>query len=363
MSMKEKRRRAIIYGALIVIVCLSIVFVVLTIFNKESVQMPSNVANVTHKNVEGSVASNEASEKYNEMIIKHDNNQSTKAAENGESYFSIPINESPEPEPIVIEEEPQPTMIKLEEPKPEVKEKPRVTFTQDQLKRMTEAIAILDDRLSTQINMGEIAYIQEKVLEEEINQEVENYLQEANQGQVFKSGEMYYAIVDTAINSDVSSAVMATVVTGDFRKTKFIGSFARFDERIVIKFDRAIMPDGTEHSIEGYAVDPDTTEASVASKVNTHFFSRWGGLIAASFLEGFGEATQFSGAETVNSYLGEPTGQMLFSNYSLAEQSIIAAGKVGERASEIFAENFNRPPTVYLNMGSAIGILLISAGR
>ncbi len=365
MNVKEKRRRAIIYGGIIVLIFLAVIFVVLSIFNKNNSKLPSNISSLENERLEGTVAGEKASNEYNQMIKKHDDSKANEALQGGQSYFSIPINQKDEKQeenikqPLVLDPKPEQSLLKKNE-LPKKEEKLAVNFTQDEFKRMMEAIDLLDENLNTQIGLGEIVFtaIPEPEKQEE-NLSEQNRLIE-NQKK-FSSGSMLYAIVDTAINSDVSSPIMATVVSGEFRKTKFIGTFARFDKRLVIKFDRAVLPDGTEISMEAYAIDPKTTEASVASKVNTHFFSRWGGLIAASFLEGFGEATQYSGAESVDNVYGESTGNMIFGNYSVAEQAIIAAGKVGERASEIFAQKFNRPPTVYLNMGSAIGILILNS--
>lgn len=88
------------------------------------------------------------------------------------------------------------------------------------------------------------------------------------------------------MNSDVPSAVLATVTSGAYRNARLMGGFQRHDERLVLAFNRAVLPSGETVQLEAYAVDPSTSEASVASSVNTHFFSRWGGLVASAFLEG-----------------------------------------------------------------------------
>ncbi len=173
---------------------------------------------------------------------------------------------------------------------------------------------------------------------------------------------MLYAIVDTAINSDVPSAVFATVVSGEYKKARLLGNFKRFDERLVLTFSRIILADGTNIPIEAYAIDPNTSEISVASSVNTHFFSRWGGLIASSFLEGLAGAKRYSGAQSTvyGSAMTGASDQMVWNNYSPEDQAWIAAGKVGEKAGEIFEKNFDRPPTVYLKSGESIGILILN---
>ena len=100
-----------------------------------------------------------------------------------------------------------------------------------------------------------------------------------------KPGDLLYAIVDVGVNSDVPSAVLATVTSGEYRNARLMGGFQRHDERLVLAFNRAVLPSGETVQLEAYAVDPSTSEASVASSVDTHFFSRWGGLVASAFLE------------------------------------------------------------------------------
>lgn len=111
-----------------------------------------------------------------------------------------------------------------------------------------------------------------------------------------ETGDLLYAIIDVGVNSDVPSAVLATVTSGTYRNARLTGSFQRHDERLVLAFNRIILPSGETIQVESYAVDPTTSEASVASSVDTHFFSRWGGLVASAFLEGLGTAKRYSGA-------------------------------------------------------------------
>ena len=56
----------------------------------------------------------------------------------------------------------------------------------------------------------------------------------------------------------------------------------------------------------------------------------------------------------------QATDQMVWNTYSPADQAWIAAGKVGEKAGKIFEKNFDRPPTVYLESGTPVGILVLN---
>lgn len=140
-----------------------------------------------------------------------------------------------------------------------------------------------------------------------------------------------------------------------------MGGFQRHDERLVLAFNRAVLPSGETVQLEAYAVDPSTSEASVASSVDTHFFSRWGGLVASAFLEGLGSAKRYSGAQsTIYGYGNDTTDQMVWNEYSVEDQAWIAAGKVGEKAGKIFEKGFDRPPTVRLESGTPVGVLILN---
>ena len=176
-----------------------------------------------------------------------------------------------------------------------------------------------------------------------------------------KPGDLLYAIVDVGVNSDVPSAVLATVTSGAYRNARLMGGFQRHDERLVLAFNRAVLPSGETVQLEAYAVDPSTSEASVASSVDTHFFSRWGGLVASAFLEGLGSAKRYSGAQsTIYGYGNDTTDQMVWNEYSVEDQAWIAAGKVGEKAGKIFEKGFDRPPTVRLESGTPVGVLILN---
>ena len=51
---------------------------------------------------------------------------------------------------------------------------------------------------------------------------------------------------------------------------------------------------------------------------------------------------------------------MVWNEYSVADQAWIAAGKVGEKAGKIFEKGFDRPPTVRLESGTSLGVLVLN---
>lgn len=373
MNANEKRRRRVVFIGIAALAVTIVVFIVLSVLGGSNTPFISDLSPITTKGIDGVIASKESSEQYNSMVKTHDKEQASLASVSGESYISIPLgmktidkNE--------LEDEPKrvldPTPVAENNSsytKNEKKEAPvKIVFNKEQYDRMMQAIQELNTSKILSFSSGSILYVAKakdmELIAEQDTRPSNEMNTEREQG-YFKAGDMYYSIVGTAINSDVPSPVIATIVSGKHRGTKLFGLFSRFEKRLIVKFDRAVLPDGTEINIEAYAIDPETTEASVASRVNSHIFPRWGGLIASSFLEGLGEAKKYSGAETLDNSFGEATGQVVYNEYSVSDQAWIAAGKVGEKASTIFAQNFNRPPTVYLETGSAIGILILKSDK
>ncbi len=177
-----------------------------------------------------------------------------------------------------------------------------------------------------------------------------------------KPGDLYYAVTDTAVNSDIPGPVLVTLVQGPVNGAKALGTFQRSHGRLILQFNQIIMPDGTRYQIEGYAVDPKTSLTAVQTAADHHYLSRWGGLIAASFLAGYGQALQYSGATTTNSTgsVGTTT-TTTYPNYGAKQAGEIAIGNAANQLQSIAQQNFARPTTVTLAPGTGIGVLITQA--
>ena len=305
------------------------------------------------------------SPEFNENLKKYDEKKADQALQSGKSYISTPIADS---KPLVAKETPAAAPPPVATQQTYTPAKKPVQENSELRKRTFEDMAAIQESMNGRRTNGKVEFVAAIVVQEDpsSNPTGPGSSLTSNATIPVKSGDILYAIVDTAINSDVPSAVLATIVSGDLKNYRLIGSFQRFDERMVVAFNRLISATGQEFTIESYAIDPSTTEASVASRVNTRFFERWGGLLAASFLEGFGEARRFSGATSFASNVGTTNSEndnFAWGDYSLADQAWIAAGNVGKRAGRIMERNFERPPTVYLSPGAEVGILIVNVKK
>lgn len=171
-----------------------------------------------------------------------------------------------------------------------------------------------------------------------------------------KVGDILQAVNRVSLDSDAPGPAMVEVVTGPYKGAKVVGSFQRLNEHLVLKFSELAAKDGSIYTIEGYAIDPKTDRTAVRSNVDRHLLARWGGLVAASFLEGFGDAVSRSGTSSYASAYGSG---LFVPNYDLRDETWIAAGKVGERVANVMDRNFNQVPTVTLDSGTLMGVLLL----
>lgn len=173
-------------------------------------------------------------------------------------------------------------------------------------------------------------------------------------------GDILLAVNRVTLDSDAPGPAMAEIVMGPWKGAKAVGSFVRHGEHLVLSFTELVTKNGESLSIQGCAIDPATDRTAVRSSVDTHALERYGGLIAASFLEGFGDATRRSGTSTYSSIYGSGSSTP---RYSLSDEAWIAGGKVGERLGRQMEKNFERAPTVVLTSGTEMGILLLRTAQ
>jgi len=364
MTSTGKKRRLILFSLLGVALVVSILLASFFLFTPEKPSATASLATPRTDAITGK-AGGEGTEEYNQKLKEHDTRQANEALKAGESFVPTPVGQR---KPVVGKKEDTPPAPPPVAPVRTVPvQTPRTDNTM--LKRMMDDLTALDTKLSSvAVGEGKIVYLHDFSDETTpIAAPVAATSETARSGNTsppsvtLKPGDLLYAIVDVGVNSDVPSAVLATVTSGTYRNTRLMGTFQRHEERLVLAFNRAVLPTGETVQLEAYAVDPATSEASVASSVNTHFFSRWGGLVASAFLEGLGSAKRYSGAQsTIYGYGNDVTDQMVWNTYSVEDQAWIAAGKVGEKAGKIFEKNFDRPPTVRLESGTPVGVLVLN---
>ncbi len=181
--------------------------------------------------------------------------------------------------------------------------------------------------------------------------------EEAN---VLKAGSILFAVLDTGINSDEQSPILATIVqSGPLKGSKLLGQFQRVDKRVLLSFTTLSVPNMTKSmAINAVAIDPDTARTALASHVDNHYLLRYGTFFASAFLSGLATAIAESGSTTVFQPIGSTT--VTNPTTSVGEKGLIALGNVGQQFATTLGQNFQKPPTITVNAGSAVGILLMA---
>lgn len=185
-------------------------------------------------------------------------------------------------------------------------------------------------------------------------------LPEAGTGPLIqKAGDIVFAIIDTSINSDEPGPVLARVVSGPLKGSKVLGTFERQDKKLMLTFTTLSMPNVPESvSMDAIAIDPETARTALATGVDNHYLTKYGSLIAASFLEGMGQAVETSiGTPQLSS---QNSATVATTNAATTrDQVIVGFGKAGQRiATEIDQSNIQ--PTVTLKAGTGVGLLIMS---
>jgi len=175
------------------------------------------------------------------------------------------------------------------------------------------------------------------------------------------AGTILYATLETGINSDVAGIpVMAQIRRGKLKGARLIGNFKRSDDYVVLQFTSGTSPDGAPISMNGVAVDVGTRMAGVADDVNKHYFQRYGALLGAAFLQGYGEIMRESlrRVDYVQTAEGEstPVETTDDDNSKVLKGSLATVG--AELANQL-RKSADRPPTVTMYPGSEIGILVV----
>ncbi len=201
-----------------------------------------------------------------------------------------------------------------------------------------------------------------------------------------KAGTVYFAVLETAINTDEPGPVMAKVVSGKYNGSKLMGSVQAVTnknaQKITVNFSKLILPNADETiTIQAVAIDPETARTALASEVNNHYLLRYGSLFASSFLSGMGKAVTNSGKITVpansadlaNAISGITSNSSTNTNSSEAsqvnasvqpkltveEQIKAGLGEVGQKWGEQVKPYFEMAPTITVDAGTSFGLLFL----
>lgn len=175
-----------------------------------------------------------------------------------------------------------------------------------------------------------------------------------------KAGDIFNAVLQTSVNSDEPSPVLAQIVSGKLKGTRLVGNIQLVGEKVVLQFTTANIPSMPNSlAVSAVAVDPETSRTAMATSVNNHTFMKYGVLLGSSFLSGWSKAIAAKNTETNITAGGgiviSPKG-----NQSAGDVNRQALGAVGDQLANNIKSNpaWDRP-TIKVDKDLAIGILLL----
>lgn len=214
---------------------------------------------------------------------------------------------------------------------------------------------------------------------------------------MIKAGTVLFGVLTTAVNSDEPGPVMATIVDGQYKGTKLIGSIQNSPPipgsggatKLVLNFTTMSVPYLPESiSVSAVAIDPDTARTALASDVDHHYLDRYGSLFASAFLEGWGQQISSAGTTVTVSPFGgttstrngtgstqtvvvnpdgtttttttnAPTGSS-GGTFGIGQNVAAGLGQIGTNWGQQLGDTFNRPNTVIINSGVSVGLLFLN---
>jgi len=177
---------------------------------------------------------------------------------------------------------------------------------------------------------------------------------------LLRPGRIYYGTMDSKVDSDIPGPVLATVQSGQLQGAKLLGGFKKAHDFVVIQFTSMTMPNGDVYPLSAYAVDSKNLQDGLSVNVNHHYFERYGALLAGAFLYGFGQAEMYAGGTGTVTQFGTPV--FIPNTNTLMSQTMMGLGTAGQQLSSLASAGFNRPSTVTVPKGQAVGILIMHAG-
>ena len=172
-------------------------------------------------------------------------------------------------------------------------------------------------------------------------------------------GTTLFATIDTAINSDYTGPVKATIRQGRFAGAQLIGSKSLESEAVVVKFNLMSLPGGEAAiPVVAYAVSVSDARkfgsTGLSGTVDRHIFSRYVIPAAMAFVSGYGQIASLPRQEIIQTPNGytQTTAPM-----EKRDRWIAAAGVAVQPLVSDLEKQASRPATINIDANEEVGIM------
>ncbi|OAS27816.1 DotG/IcmE/VirB10 family protein [Methylobacterium platani] len=186
---------------------------------------------------------------------------------------------------------------------------------------------------------------------------------------VARAGDTVYASLDQGFNSDDPQApIFATIYdvdgagrAGPLHNVRLIGQIVYSSNQAAIQFTQLVLVDGRQYPLKAYAISPRDARTGIARDVDDHAFERYAGLFAGALIQGAGQVGQLL-LQTSRNVAIDPVTGFALSTPGGGQRTQAALGALlplGQTATAIGAQNFNKPATIAGVPGLPIGVVFL----
>ncbi|MDF1670187.1 MAG: DotG/IcmE/VirB10 family protein [Roseovarius sp.] len=174
-----------------------------------------------------------------------------------------------------------------------------------------------------------------------------------------RAGDVVLASTIITNDSDTPGPVVAEIRKGPLKGARLIGGFEanQSNTHLIVQFNSAVLPDGTQVPVSAYAVDARQRSLAVRSDLDRRLFARYAPRVAAAFVTGLGDALSDPGTSLID--LGGVTGVQR--PQATFEQGVYKGlAEVGNDLAGEFVQSAPKGPLISLRSRQIIGVLFVN---
>lgn len=173
---------------------------------------------------------------------------------------------------------------------------------------------------------------------------------------LIRAGKAYYVTTDLEANSDLPGDIGITIHSGPLAGEKAICGFQTGKESLIIQCTTVGYKNSESLKIKAVLVQAETMSRGLATDVDNHYFERYGLILAASFVQGLGEAAARANTVVTASGLGSTS---VMGQLNTSDQLLVAAGKSGQAVGAELSRRAQIPPTIKVKANTPAAIYFL----
>ena len=175
-----------------------------------------------------------------------------------------------------------------------------------------------------------------------------------------RAGDVVLAATIITNDSETPGPVVAEIRRGPLEGARLIGGFQanQNNTHLIVQFNSAVLPDGTQIPVSAYAVDAREKSLAVRTDLDRRLLARYAPRVAAAFVTGLGEALSDTGSTLVD--LGGGVAGITRPQATFEQGVYQGLAEVGNDLADEFVQSAPKGPLISLRSRQIIGVLFTS---